>query len=614
MKSHLFSINPADAGPFPPAKMSIAWQVAVIGFGLAVAYWLAHSLVCAWSGNNTNFFNALFPADTGVLTARLLALALFLAFFVCALMIFKRREAAVAATEQDRLKALADITHEIRSPLNAVIGMAELLQADAPAVQRNGDLQVLHAAAQALKAVVDDGLELSRIGAGKASLKAAAFDVRALVGEAVRIVSLQAQAKNLDLQWKVAPKIPSKLVGDPDRLRQVMLNLLANAVKFTETGQIMPEIALRAETSEAVEIHLSVKDTGIGIAPEDQRRIFDAFFQAGTGALPHPGGAGLGLNIAARLVDLMGGRIWVDSRPGEGSAFHVTLRLGKAAENERIVETVTAPEKNPCASFGRPLRLLVVDDLPYNQIFMTRMLEKWGHRAEVAASGEQAVATAGGTVYDLILMDVRMSGVDGLETARRIRRQEISSGRPRTPIIAITASAEADDRERCLAAGMDDYLIKPIDAEQLALAIRNLTAGREVVQMPPAAACAPTDTGPQHGSRIDLEILAQTVGGDAGFARELVETFLGDAPKRVQAIREAMKAGRTKEIGRAAHDLKGMLRGFELENAAAISERLEGMAVKGPWDEPAAKELAARLAAQLAGIHETAQRDLKRWE
>lgn len=614
LKSRLFSINPADDRPFPPARTSITRQVAATGFGLAVAYWLAHSLVCAWAGNDADFFNTLFPADPGVLAARLCGLGLFLAFVICTLVIFKRREAAVAAAEQDRLKALADITHEIRSPLNAVIGMTELLQATELAVQRKEALQVLHAAAQALMTVVDDGLELARIEAGNASLKAAAFDVRALVGEAAGIAGPQARDKNLDLQWKVSPEIPAKLVGDPDRLRQVMLNLLTNAVKFTECGGIVLELGVRAETPEELEIHLSVTYTGSGIALEDKDRIFDAFYQGGSGAVRHHGGTGLGLNIAARLVDLMGGRIWVESRPGEGSTFHVTLRLGKVAASEMVAETVNDHEKIAGAAFAGPLRLLVVEDLPYNQKFMTRLLENWGHRADVAASGEQAVAAAGTTGYDLILMDVRMSGVDGLEAARRIRKEESSKGRPRTPIIAVTAGAAAGERQRCLAAGMDECIFKPVAAEKLARAIGKLTAGRKGAPIPPAAIRLRSDTGPPSGSRIDLEALRQTVGGDSGFARELVETFLEDAPKRVQAIREALNAGQTKELGRAAHDLKGMLRGFELESGAAVSERLEALAVRGPWDDSAAKELAATLAAQLAGIRETAQRDLKRWE
>ena len=614
IKSLIFALFPSDtAAPNPQLlsfKKRTSNQTSVVAIGLAGAYWLFQSLLSLLANGSAALSSALFPADTGEIFSRLLAVCLFVALGLYADYAIRRRLQAAEAAGKAQSAFLAEMSHEIRTPLSAITGMVELLRQGKVDEVRQADLEVLQAASRALLALTDDILDFSRIEKGKLELASEAFDIRALIDESMGIVTPEASRKNLDLACRIPPETPHKVLGDPARLRQVLLNLLANAVKFTDSGSIVLELAVSAETAETLGIHLSVKDTGIGIEAQKQEGIFDAFCQAAPHTSRHYGGTGLGLAISARIVGLMGGRIWVESRPGKGSTFHVTARLAKVPAVDLVAETAAAVEGQVAAAFTAPLHVLVVEDVAFNRKITARLLETWGHRVDLAATGEQAVTATDGTPYDLILMDVRMAGVDGLESARRIRKQESAAGRPRTPIIATTAHVSASDRQRCLAAGMDDCLSKPIATERLARIIRQLTAGVTAGAIPPATACFQTDIGPPAGSRMDLEALVETVGGDAGFARELVETFLDDAPKRVQAIRQALNAGKPQELGRAAHDLKGMLRGFSLENAAAASESLECMVIEKTWHKSAALELADRVAAHLADIENTTRKEL----
>jgi CheY-like chemotaxis protein/anti-sigma regulatory factor (Ser/Thr protein kinase) len=297
----------------------------------------------------------------------------------------------------------------------------------------------------------------------------------------VRTFATPAAEKGLRLTADVAADLPEALRGDALRLRQVLTNLVGNAIKFTAAGGVTLAAAA-ADAPDGVRLHLTVRDTGIGIEPAAQARIFDAFEQADGSTTRRFGGTGLGLAISRRLIDMMGGRVWVESAPGAGSAFHVEVVLPRAARPAEHAAAAPAPAR-------RRLRILLAEDHPVNQKVATRMLERDGHAVTVVGDGPAAVAAAAADEFDVVLMDVQMPEMDGLEATRAIRRHE-AGGRLRVPIVAMTAHAMDGDRERCLAAGMDAYVSKPIDRTRLAAVLDVVTADHAGADAAPAAAAA----------------------------------------------------------------------------------------------------------------------------
>jgi signal transduction histidine kinase/CheY-like chemotaxis protein/HPt (histidine-containing phosphotransfer) domain-containing protein len=607
---------------------------------------------------------------------------------------------------QAKSEFLANMSHEIRTPLNGIIGMTELALDTTLSLEQREYLTMVKSSADALLGILNDILDFSKIEMRKLELEQIPFSIRDHLADVLKPLALRAEQKGLEVVCHVLPDVPNVAVGDPGRLRQVLVNLVGNAIKFTERGQILVQVETMSKTAGAMQLHFFVSDSGIGIPSAKQQAIFEPFRQADGSTTRRFGGTGLGLAISATLVELMGGRIWVQSEPLEGSTFHFIVNLGitdarpepPAANltdlpvlvvddngvNRRVLydllirwkmrptvvdsgaEALRAlaeasglgqpfalvlldanmpemdgfevarrigatptlggatimmlsssgqyGESNKCREIGiathltkpvdqrellgaigralsrepgqraalppsmlptelpeRRLHVLLAEDNAVNQRLAASLLKRRGHKVTIAANGREALAAVTAERFDVVLMDVQMPEMGGFEATAAIRALETERQATRLPIVAMTAHAMKGDRERCLEAGMDEYLTKPLDSRQLCALVEQMAGGAQA--------------GEPHRelATLSLRVLAR-VGGDHELLAEISRLFVDDAPRHLQSIREALDSRNGEWLRRAAHGLKGAAANFEADGVVSAARTLEEIGRTGDFD------------------------------
>ncbi len=516
--------------------------------------------------------------------------ALLLQLLVIALLARSRANAkdlAVKAEAAGRAKSefLTNMTHELLTPMNGILGMTDLLLTEGALTEKQRQCaELIYASGTSLHALINRILDISKSESGKLDLDSQDFDLSLLLERFIAAMRLRAEEKGLSLRASLAPDIPPALRGDSWRLRQVLFNLVDNAIKFTHRGGIVLHVSLLKDGDRSVILRFAVRDTGIGIPPDKIRMLFEKFSQVDASATREYGGAGLGLALSGDLAKMMGGEIGVRSSEGEGSEFWFTASFGKPIRtDESVGESLRPPSEE------RSARVLVVEDNETNRRVTLGMLEKLGVEADCAADGVEAIETLARTSYDLVLMDCLMPRMDGYEATRRIRAMK---GNVRTiPIVAVTANAMRGEREKCLDAGMDDYLAKPVSRRALAEMLEKRLRCREE----PNRSCravfpeegAPSEETPSEEIVWDRGALLHRLDGDEELTNEIAAEFLDDIPAEFSSFAAALESADPTVAARCAHTIKGASASVGGEALRRVAFDAEKAAKAGDMDTAA---------------------------
>jgi signal transduction histidine kinase/CheY-like chemotaxis protein len=479
-----------------------------------------------------------------------------------------RTEAEAASVAKSQF--LANMSHELRTPMNTILGMTDLALAEDLSPMVRDCLQTSRDSAGALLQILNEILDLSRIEAGRFELESTVFSLQKTVDHVIKALRVRAGDKGLALIYTLPTQLPDSLMGDPLRFRQILLNLVDNAIKFTHAGKVTVRAEILEETPETLMLEFSVSDTGIGIREEDREKIFNPFTQADASTTRNYGGTGLGLTISRKLAELMGGRIRVESAPGQGSTFFFTVTLKKRQlQSAESTETTHSPRQ---PGRKRTLRVLLAEDMPTNQKLAAYLLTKRGHVVEIAQNGREALEQVARHDYDLVLMDIQMPEMDGLQATAAIRSLA-DPAKAHLPIIAMTAHALKEDAERCLAAGMDAYISKPIQAEEFIELVELLgepekgkiplqsgaspESNRSVAgQAPPQQASVSNATGANAAPMFDLDEAIRRCFGKREFFLDMAKAFRTEAESALHTMSDACAAGKAEIVRDAAHRLK----------------------------------------------------------